>query len=71
MNIIQRYTIKMIKPMAKRLAKKLIKDNQELIITQLKHKVDIPKLTPVEECVLWNRIYDNVEDAAGLIIDRI
>lgn len=70
-NRLTNLAVKMVKPMAKRFAKNLIKDNQTLIIEQLKKKVDIPKLTTAEEGKMWNQIYDNLEEAADLIIDRI
>jgi hypothetical protein len=66
-----RFAAKMAKPMAKRFAKNLIKDNQTLIIDSLKKKVDIPKLTTAEETKLWNQVYDGLEEAVTLIIDRI
>lgn len=60
-----------IKPILKRAVVLTIKDNQVLVIKTMKSKVDIPKMTPEEEAVLFTRLYDAFEEAATLIIERI
>lgn len=60
-----------VKPLAKRLIVQAIKDNQVLVINTIKSKVDIPKLTPAEESVLYIQLYDALETAAVAIINKI
>lgn len=61
----------MAKPIIKGMLIKAIKDNQTLVINNIKSKVDIPKLSPDEETKLLVQIYDSVESAALLVIERL
>lgn len=65
--------LKMFKgPIKKIILKELAKEElQEIVVKSINEKLDIPKLTEVEEAVLFNKIYDAAEEAIALAIDRI
>lgn len=48
-----------------------MKSNQPLVVNLINEKIDIPNLSEKEEAVLYDKIYEAVEEAAIAAIMRI
>lgn len=65
--------LKLLKGPIKAIVKKKLNEEeiQALVVKRINDKLDIPKLTEIEEAKLINAVYDASRDAILIAIDRI
>jgi len=63
----------MAKPLIKRIVKKELEkeENKKMIVDLVNAKVNLPKLDEKEEEVLFNQLYEAVQESLDKVVERI